>query len=570
MSVLSKIKQYNKDYGMKYTMRKVYYRYQIKYKLGKKYFPIEISKSVRKEQEEWKPDNDYTISIVVPLYNTPENFLRDMIESVIWQTYGGWELCLADASDAFHQNQIEAIVKEYQKSDERIKYRKLVSNDGISNNTNSALIMAQGQFIGLMDHDDILHPSALYWVMQEIIKYGADFVYTDELSFVKDTEHVQSVHLKPDFKQESFRNNNYICHFTVFEKDLLERTGRFRKKYDGSQDYDLFLRLTSEAGVIRHIPKVLYYWRLHSGSSASGVAAKPYVVEAGRRALVEYLRHSTEGAIVESSKAHPSFYKVTYHVPESSRVYIIVQDEDTEQWVKKSIKDLKADIKISLVERFEKNGDFEKISLADIEMYDYILFVRKGYKPENDGSEWLIELLQCLQPVDNKAASVMVYNEDATIYHAGYCYNSQWNEKIRSLYKNMPRKEAGYMNKLEFRQNVSLLGGAVLAVKNEIYTNWIKDNYDKINNRWNGFDIWSDQAWFSMCFIAQRNFGDCVLSPYAPFINESDIHDDEFNQLKLSEDAWKKFMTEWKEVMNEHDKCYNKGMDIFGKYYFLW
>lgn len=561
MSVLSKIKQYNKDYGMKYTMRKVYYRYQIKYKLGKKYFPIEISKSVRKEQEEWKPDNDYTISIVVPLYNTPENFLRDMIESVIGQTYGGWELCLVDASDAFHQNQIEAIVKEYQKSDERIKYRKLASNDGISNNTNSALIMAQGQFIGLMDHDDILHPSALYWVMQEIIKYGADFVYTDELSFVKDTEHVQSVHLKPDFKQESFRNNNYICHFTVFEKDLLERTGRFRKKYDGSQDYDLFLRLTSEAGVIRHIPKVLYYWRLHSGSSASGVAAKPYVVEAGRRALVEYLRHSTEGAIVESSKEHGPYFKIKYHVPDNCKVFIMSEDEETAGWVKASIKSALYNIKICI------NGDAPS---TEIEDSDYIIMVRKGYRPTEISSDWINEMLQCLQPVDNQVAAPTVYDENGNVYHAGYCYSNKWQEKIRPLYRNVPKKDPAYMNRLEFRQNVSLLGGAVLAVKNETYTRWINENTDIVSKKWLGYGMWTDQAWFSICFDAQRNFGDCVVSPYVPFVCSGTSHEKEFCGMIQADKEWGKFMSDWSDILNEHDKCYNEWMNVFGKYYFLW
>ena len=561
MGKLSKIKQYSKDYGISYTMRKVYYRYQIKYKLGKKYYPIKISKDVREEQKNWKSKQKVVISIVVPLYNTPENFLREMIESVIWQTYSGWELCLADASDVSYQKEIEKVVKEYQSKNPNIKYRKLADNDGISNNTNSALIMAQGQYIGLMDHDDILHPSALYKVMREIERYDADFIYTDELSFVGTTDKVQSVHLKPDFKQESFRNNNYICHFTVFDKSLLEKAGRFRKQYDGSQDYDLFLRLTSEAGVIRHIPEVLYYWRLHSGSSASGVAPKPYIVEAGRKTLADYLKKRNEGAVVEASKTHGPFYKITYNVPKDSRVYIMTEDGETAGWVKASLKNSPFDINIS------KNGDIPPV---DVSAYDYIIMVRKGYRPEKMSSEWLTELLQCLQPVDNHVASPTVYDKEGKVYHAGYCFSSHWNEKIRPLYRNVPRKEAGYMNRLEFRQNVSLLGGAVLAVKNETYNIWINDNYDKIQKRWKSYGMWTDQAWFSICFTAQRNFGDCVVSPYAPFISGSHPHEKEFGEAQASGNEWKKFMAEWADILKEHDKCFNEWMRVFGKYYMMW
>lgn len=560
MGKLSKIKQYREDYGISYTMRKVYYRYQIKYKLGKKYYPIKISKEERNKEESWKPKRKAVISIVVPLYNTPEDFLCDMIESVLWQTYSGWELCLADASDEEHQKEVESIVKEYQQEDKRIKYRRLACNDGISNNTNSAIIMAQGQYIGLMDHDDILHPSALYKVMREIDRYDADFIYTDELSFDGKTDHVQSIHLKPDFKQESFRSNNYVCHFTVFDKNLLEKAGRFRKQYDGSQDYDLFLRLTSEAAVIRHIPDVLYYWRLHSGSSSSGVAPKPYIVEAGRNAVADYLRKRNEAAVVESSKEHGPFYKITYNVPENSRLFILAEDDKTARWIKASLKGTTYKGKIKV------NGEVPPLDLSS---YDYIIMVRKGYRPEKLSPEWLIELLQCLQPVDNHVAAPAVYDKEGNMYHAGYCFSRHWEEKIRPLYRNVPKNESGYMNRLEFRQNVSLLGGAVLAVKYETYNIWINDNYDKIQKRWKSYSMWSDQAWFSICFTAQKNFGDCVVSPYKPFICRSQVHDNEYSVVRSSEKDWKKFMNEWKDILNGHDACFNEGMRIFGKYYMM-
>lgn len=166
-------------------------------------------------------------------------------------------------------------------------------------------------------------------------------------------------------------------------------------------------------------------------------------------------------------------------------------------------------------------------------------------------------------------AAPAVYDKEGNMYHAGYCFSRHWEEKIRPLYRNVPKNESGYMNRLEFRQNVSLLGGAVLAVKYETYNIWINDNYDKIQKRWKSYSMWSDQAWFSICFTAQKNFGDCVLSPYAPFICRSQVNDNEYSVVRSSEKDWKKFMNEWKDILNGHDACFNEGMRIFGKYYMM-
>ncbi|HCM92081.1 MAG TPA: glycosyltransferase, partial [Lachnospiraceae bacterium] len=218
----------------------------------------------RKAQEGTKFSEDIMFSILVPLYNTPDGFLRQMIDSVRNQTYKNWELCLADGSDDDHKG-VGDICREYARDDKRIRYKKLDENLGISGNTNKCLEMATGSYIGLFDHDDILHPSALYEYMKVICNEDggkADYIYCDEATFKDDNiDNMITLHFKPDFAIDNLRANNYICHFSVFSRELVDNTGLFRSQFDGSQDHDLILRLTHNAKKIVHVPKILYYWR---------------------------------------------------------------------------------------------------------------------------------------------------------------------------------------------------------------------------------------------------------------------------------------------------------------------
>ena len=207
---------------------------------------------------------DITFSIVVPTYQTPEKFLRQMIESVLGQTFCRVELILADGSN---DDSVEKIVSEYAASDERIKYKRLNENRGISENTNEGLKLATGEYIGLLDHDDILELHALYEMRMAIAKNPeADVLYSDEDKVSFDLTSYFEPHYKPDFNPDLLRSNNYICHFLVFKRELLEQVGGFRSEYDGAQDFDLVLRLTEKASCVVHIPKVLYHWRSHDAS----------------------------------------------------------------------------------------------------------------------------------------------------------------------------------------------------------------------------------------------------------------------------------------------------------------
>ena len=240
---------------------------------------------------------DITFSIVVPTFQTPEKFLRQMIESVLGQTFCRVELILADGSS---DDSVEKIVSEYAAADTRIKYQRLSENKGISENTNEGLKMATGEYIGLLDHDDILELHALYEMRMAIAgNPEADVLYSDEDKVSFDLTTYFEPHFKPDFNPDLLRSNNYICHFLVFKRELLEQVGGFRTEYDGAQDFDLVLRLTEKAKCVVHIPKVLYHWRSHDASTATNPMSKLYAYEAGKRAVEDHLKRCGEEGIVQ-------------------------------------------------------------------------------------------------------------------------------------------------------------------------------------------------------------------------------------------------------------------------------
>lgn len=263
---------------------------------------------------------DFTFSIVVPTYHTPELFLRQMVESVLGQTFCRVELCIADGSC---DDSVERIVREYQKSDGRIKYQRLSENKGISENTNAGLQLATGEYIGLLDHDDILEIHALYEIRMALAKYPeADVLYTDEDKVSFDLQHYFEPHYKPDFNPDLLRSNNYICHFLVMKREILEKVGGFRGEYDGAQDFDLVLRLTEAAKCVVHIPKVLYHWRSHDASTAANPMSKLYAYEAGRRAVEAHLERCGEPGVVTDTRFY-GFYQTNYLIPQDYSVNLV-------------------------------------------------------------------------------------------------------------------------------------------------------------------------------------------------------------------------------------------------------
>ena len=260
----------------------------------------------------------YTFSILVPTYETKECYLREMMDSVLTQSYAEFELILADAS---HSTQVHEVVKTY--DDPRIKYLSLEENRGISENTNEALKVATGDYVALLDHDDVLTRHALHSMMVVLQKAEYEMIYSDEDKCNENTTQFFDPHLKMDFNLDLLLSNNYICHFMAIKRELIQKLG-FRKEYDGAQDYDLVLRVVAnllsfetknlvEAGTskIAHIEEVLYHWRCHMDSTAANPESKRYAYEAGKRALEDFLKSMKIQASV-SHTGHLGFYKVTY------------------------------------------------------------------------------------------------------------------------------------------------------------------------------------------------------------------------------------------------------------------
>lgn len=263
--------------------------------------------AVLKEQEETVFSFMPVISILVPAFETSEDFLRAMIDSVLLQSYEKFELCIADASP---NNEVSNVIAEY--DDERIHYQHLKKNEGISGNTNYALKMATGDFVALLDHDDYLEPDALFYIVKEI-NQGAKCIYTDEDKIDAKGEIFFSPHRKLDFNLDLLLSNNYICHFFAVHREIALKTGGFRKEFDGAQDYDFILRCIEqmESSDIHHVDRVLYHWRAHPDSTADNPESKRYAYDAGKRVLLEYLSRNRLKGIVHHTE-HLGFYRIQY------------------------------------------------------------------------------------------------------------------------------------------------------------------------------------------------------------------------------------------------------------------
>ena len=479
----------------------------------------------RKAQEETRFPEDVKFSILVPLYNTPDGFLRQMIDSVRNQTYKNWELCLADGSDEDHKG-VGDICREYARDDKRIRYKKLDENLGISGNTNKCLEMATGSYIGLFDHDDILHPCALYEYMKVIcnevggkaedgilpdsfdaskpagspdaeVGGKADYIYCDETTFKDDNiDNMVTLHFKPDFAIDNLRANNYICHFSVFSRELVDRTGLFRSEYDGSQDHDLILRLTHNAKKIVHVPKILYYWRSHAGSVASDINAKSYAIDAAKGAVAAHLKQcGFEGFKIESSRAFETIFRIRYKLTAKPLISILIPNKDHVSDLRRCIdsiidKTSYDNYEIIVIENNstdkETFGYYESLEKHPrIDVVQYREEIPSGFnysKINNFGAScargeylvllnndtevitrtWLEEMLMYAQRSDVGAVGCMLYYEDYSIQHAGIVLGLGAHRTAGHSHYGMNKENLGYMGRLCYAQNVSAVTGACL------------------------------------------------------------------------------------------------------------
>ena len=456
--------------------------------------PVYTKKDLRR-QRETKFSSRIRFSILVPLYNTPEKYLREMIQSVLDQTYSDWELCLADGSDSEYDD-VRRICQDYAAKDSRICYQKLEKNEGISGNTNACMDMATGDYLALFDHDDLLHPAALFEVMRAVCEKNADFIYTDETTFHRVKKDALQPHFKPDFSPDTLRSYNYICHFTVFSRELLNAVGGgFRSEFDGSQDYDLMLRLTEQAQRIVHIPKILYYWRSHANSVASDVSAKPYTVEAAKSAMAQHLeRVGLKGTVLDAKV--PSTYRIAYeiegvplisilipnkdHIPDLKKCInsvrekstyqnweiIIIENNSTEEETFSYYAEIQKDNRIRVV---TWNGEFNFSAInnfgAQYAKGEYILLLNNDI--EVITPDWLEQMLMFAQREDVGAVGAMLYYPDDTIQHAGVVLGI--GGVAGHSHKCFPRNHRGYMFRLTLAQNYSCVTAACTLMRRKVW-----------------------------------------------------------------------------------------------------
>lgn len=520
------------------------------------------------------------ISIAVPAYRTPPQFLRDMIDSLLAQTYGNWELCIANGSP--DDQEVNRILEEYGKRDVRVRYENLTENLGIAENTNAALAMARGEFVGLLDHDDLLAPNALYEIVLALEKNPeADAVYTDEDKVTMNLEEHFQPHLKPDFNLDLLRSNNYICHFFAVRKSVIEKAGGFCREFDGAQDYDFIFRCVENSRKVAHVPEILYHWRTHKASTADNPASKMYAYDAGKRAIEAHLKRTgTEGIV--SHTPDLGFYRVKYPVQGEPMISIIIPNKDQKESLEsclKSIrektgyknyeiiiiennstsdeifhyyKELSADPQIRLL-RWKKEFNYSAINNYGARMAkgEYLLFLNNDVTVITDG--WMEEMLGVCQRPEVGAVGVKLIYPDNTIQHAGCVVGL--GGIAGHMFTDMPADRTGYLHKASILQDMSAVTAACMMMKKSVFEK-AGGFTEELAVAFNDVDL---------CLKTRQAGYLIVYDPYARLWHmESKSRGAEDSKEKV-----RRFQTEieymrshWIDILKNGDPYYNKNLSL--------
>lgn len=478
------------------------------------------------------------ISIVIPLYNTPEKFFEELIECINKQTYTNWEICLADGSTEENKN-IKKINELYRG---KIKYKYLNTNKGISGNTNEAIKLATGDFIALMDQDDLLPPNSLFEVVKAInTNPEVEFIYTDEDKISSENRKRFEPHFKPDFSLDFLRANNYICHFSVFKKELMNKLEGERSEYDGAQDFDLILRMSEivKAQNIVHIPKILYHWRVHPNSTSQLTSnAKPYAFEAGINVIKDHLQRMNIPATVEHGESLGT-YKVQYIIKGNPKVSIIIKNAYSKRQLKKCINSItkKTNYKnyeiISLLDKNIKqiNKEIQKCN------GEYIVLLDGNSKMISNN--WIEKMLGFAQREDIGAVGIRIYNSNNKIKHAGIIIECN-NAKIE-LFKGLKRKTHGYFAREATIQNFNAVSSECMMFK--------KSNYDEVG----GFDeSFGEISNIDFCLKLREKNKLIVYNPFVELISYDKTTKESDNKNNIDE-----LLNKWKKVYETGDSYYN-------------
>ena len=573
--------RYMKHYGLKEFWIRLHERFEpeeVPYgPWYRAYIPTEETLETQRKQ---KFDYSPLISIAVPAYQTPVEFLRQMIESLIVQTYSNWELCIVNASP--DNEEMQKVLAEYSAGDSRVRFCNLKENLGIAENTNRAFAMTKGEFVGLLDHDDLLAPNALYEIVKILQDHPqADALYTDEDKVTTELDEHFQPHLKPDFNLDLLRSNNYICHFFVVRKSIVEKAGGFRKEFDGAQDYDFIFRCTENAGEVLHVPEILYHWRTHKASTADNPASKMYAFEAGKRAIEAHLeRTGTEGEVSHTQDL--GFYRVKYPVQGKPLVSVIIPNKDEKETLQTCLemlekntgyqnfeiiivennsttdeifryyKELSGNRKIHLL-RWGKEFNYSAINNFAVAHAkgEYLLFLNNDVKSINP--DWLEEMLGvCQRPEVGGVGAKLIY-PDNTIQHAGCVIGV--GGIAGHMFVDMPADRTGYLHKASLLQDMSAVTAACLLMKKEVFEQ-AGGFTEELAVAFNDVDL---------CLKVRKNGYLIVYDPYAKLYHmESKTRGAEDSKEKV-----RRFQTEieymrchWIDILKNGDPCYNKNLSL--------
>lgn len=532
----------------------------------------------RKAQRERIWEYPPLISVVVPIYKTPEVFLRQMIESVTAQTYPHWQLCIADGSGDTAET--KRIVDSYL-SDKRIKYKILAENLGIADNTNAAMELADGDYIALFDHDDLLSENALYEVADRICKTGAEIVYTDEDKVTSDLSERYQPNFKPDFNLDLLRSNNYICHLLVVKKTLVQEVGGQKKEFDGAQDHEFLFRCVEKAKGIEHIPKVLYHWRVHKASTADNPLSKKYAYDAGKRAVTEHIRRCGEEAEVTDT-LFPGFYRAKYQVTGEPLVSIIIPNKDEKETLKKCLDSIKEkstyrNYEIIIVENNSTGQEiFDYYKEIDGRDGIRVVYWKSGFNYSalnnfgftfakgdyilclnNDVTvitpDWLERMIGQCQRKEVGIVGVKLYYPDDTIQHAGIVIGI--GGVAGALFVGMPRMFTGYLHKAAIQQDLSAVTAACMMVKRSVYEE-LGGLEEELKVAFNDVDF---------CLRAREKGYLVVYDPNVElyhFESKSRGTEDSKEKIRRFQNEIEYMRSHWLELLKKGDPMYNPNLTL--------
>ncbi len=519
------------------------------------------------------------ISLIMPVYNVRPQWLKAAVDSVRKQSYGNWELCIAD--DCSTDQNLRRLLHEITGQDKRIRVRFLEQNIGISGASNAALAMAHGQFVGLLDNDDELADSALLEVVQVINRQpNVDLIYSDEDKITEKGKRYAPF-FKPDFAPDTLRSYNYICHFTVIRQDVLKAVGGFRQGYDGSQDYDLFLRVTERTTRIIHIPKILYHWRAVEGSVGKDGTSKMYAYESAKKALSDHLQRLGLQAEVEKGFFLGS-YHLRYRIDNQPEVAIIIPSCDKVDLLKKCIdsiikkttyprfsiwivdnnskkkktfryyEQVKNNDRIHVI-RYEKKFNFSSLNnfAARQILADYLLFLNNDI--EVITPEWLEELLGLGQRPDVGAVGCLLCFGNDTVQHGGVIVGI--GGVAGHAHKHFFCGENGYFGRLKIVQNFSAVTAACMLVRKSVF-NQVGGFTEELSHAFNDVDL---------CLKIREEGYLVVYTPFSRLYHHESIS----RGFETSPAKRKRFNRErlycekrWKEILQNGDPYYNPNLSL--------